>query len=138
MGQEQTQRHRDRACGCQGEGVGRGRRGFALSRRKRSYTGWIGNKVLPGAQHPVINHPGKEHERECIHGLPGELRSKEPISHAGDPKDTGLITGLGRSPGGGHGNPPKCSRLEDPMDRGAWRYSPRGCKEWVVTERLTL
>ena len=27
----------------------------------------------------------------------------------------------GRSPGGGHGNPPQDSCLENPMDRGAWR-----------------
>ena len=35
--------------------------------------------------------------------------------------DTGLIPGLGRSPGGGHGNPLHCSCLENPMNRGAWR-----------------
>ena len=32
----------------------------------------------------------------------------------------GSIPGLGRSPGGGHGNPFQCSCLENPMDRGAW------------------
>ena len=36
-------------------------------------------------------------------------------------RDTGLISGLGRSPGEGHGNPLKYSYLENPMDRG---YSP--------------
>ena len=30
-------------------------------------------------------------------------------------------SGLGRSPGGEHGNPLQCSYLENPMDRGAWR-----------------
>ena len=30
------------------------------------------------------------------------------------------IPGLGRSPGGGHGNPLQYSCLENPMDRGAW------------------
>ena len=35
-------------------------------------------------------------------------------------KDTDLIPGLGRSPGGGHGNALQCSCLENPMDRGAW------------------
>ena len=33
----------------------------------------------------------------------------------------GLIPGLGRSPGGGHGNPLQYSCLENPMDRGAWQ-----------------
>ena len=31
------------------------------------------------------------------------------------------ILGLGRSPGGGHGNPLQCSCLENPMDREAWQ-----------------
>ena len=33
--------------------------------------------------------------------------------------DAGLILGLGRSPGGGNGNPLQYSRLGNPMDRGA-------------------
>ena len=35
-------------------------------------------------------------------------------------KNLGLIPGVGRPPGGGHGNPLQCSRLENPRDRGAW------------------
>ena len=34
--------------------------------------------------------------------------------------DTGLIPGLGRYPGKGHGNPFQYSYLGNPMDRGAW------------------
>ena len=34
--------------------------------------------------------------------------------------DMDLITGLGRSPGGGHGNPLQCSCLENSIVRGAW------------------
>ena len=34
--------------------------------------------------------------------------------------DAGSIPGLGRSPGGGHGNLLQYSCLEDPMDRAAW------------------
>ena len=33
--------------------------------------------------------------------------------------DTGLIPGLGRSPGGGSGSPSQSSCLENPMERGA-------------------
>ena len=40
-----------------------------------------------------------------------------------DVRDTSLIPGLGRSPGGGHGDPLQCSCLENPMDRGAWQPS---------------
>ena len=46
-------------------------------------------------------------------------------ANAGDGKRCGSVPGLGRSPGGGHGNPLQYSCLENPMDRGAWRgYSP--------------
>ena len=45
---------------------------------------------------------------------------KNPLANAGDIKDTGLIPGLGRSPGEGNGNPLQSSCLENSMDRGAW------------------
>ena len=38
-------------------------------------------------------------------------------TNTGDIKDTGLMPGLGRSPGGGHGNPLQDSCLGNPMDR---------------------
>ena len=50
--------------------------------------------------------------------FPGPAVVKNPPANAGDP---GLIPGLGRSPGGGHGNPLQYSCLENPTDRGAWR-----------------
>jgi len=40
--------------------------------------------------------------------------------NAGDIRDMGLIPGLGRSPGEGHGSPLQYSGLENPMNRGAW------------------
>ena len=51
-------------------------------------------------------------------GFPGGSESKESACNAGD---LGSIPDLGRSPGGGHGNPFQYSCLENPMDRGAWR-----------------
>ena len=39
---------------------------------------------------------------------------------AGDLRDTGSVSGLGRCPGGGNGSPLQGSCLEDPRDRGAW------------------
>ena len=41
-------------------------------------------------------------------------------ANAGDIRDASSIPGLGRSPGGGHGNPLQDSCLKNPMDRGAW------------------
>ena len=46
---------------------------------------------------------------------------KNPPAKAGALGDAGLIPGLGRSPGGGHGNPLQYSCLGNPMDREAWR-----------------
>ena len=47
-------------------------------------------------------------------------------ANAGDIRDVGSIPGLGRSPGGGHGNPLNYSCLENPMDRGAWQAAVHG------------
>ena len=41
---------------------------------------------------------------------------KEAACNAGDIRDMVLIPGLGRFPGGGHGNPFQYSCLEIPMD----------------------
>ena len=40
---------------------------------------------------------------------------------AGSIRDSGSIPGLGRFPGGGHGNLSQHSCLENPKDRGAWQ-----------------
>ena len=53
-------------------------------------------------------------------GFPGGAVVKNPPADAGDIRNAGSIPGLGRSPGGGHGNLLQYSRLENPMDRGAW------------------
>ena len=53
----------------------------------------------------------------------GGSDGKESTCNAGD---LGLILGLGRSPGGGHGNPLQYSCLENPTDRGAWRSTVHG------------
>ena len=42
---------------------------------------------------------------------------KNPPPNAGDIRDIGLIPGLGRSPGGEHGNPLPYSCLENPIDK---------------------
>ena len=47
-------------------------------------------------------------------------------TNAGDVRDEGLTPGLGRSPGGGHGNPLQYSCVENSMDRGAWWATVHG------------
>ena len=48
---------------------------------------------------------------------------KESACNAGD---LDSISGLGRSPGGGHGNPLQYSCLKNPMDREAWWATVHG------------
>ena len=55
-------------------------------------------------------------------------------ANAGDIRDTGLIPGLGRSPGGGHGNPLQYSCLENPMDKGSWQAIVHSAAESDMTE----
>ena len=51
----------------------------------------------------------------------------------------GSIPGLGRSPGGGHGNPPQYSCLDNPMDRGAWQATVHGItKSWTGLKQLSM
>ena len=59
---------------------------------------------------------------------------KNPPTNAGDIIEAGLILGLGRSPGEGHGIPLQYSCLENPHgQRSLAGYSPRGCKEYDIT-----
>ena len=51
-------------------------------------------------------------------------------ANAGDARDTGSITRLGRSLGQGHDNSLQYSSLENPMDREAWK----GLTQWDMTE----
>jgi len=51
---------------------------------------------------------------------------KSSSANAGDAGSMGLIPGLGRSLGGGNGNPLQYSCLENPTDRGAWWATAHG------------
>ena len=67
-------------------------------------------------------------------GFPGGSDGKESASNAGD---LGSIPGLGRSPGGGHGNPLQYSCLENPHgQRSLADYRPWDHKELDTTEGL--
>ena len=60
---------------------------------------------------------------------------KNPPAISDDMRDTGSIPGLGRSPGGGHGNPLQYSCLDYTMDRGVWWAIVHGVtKESDMTE----
>jgi len=65
----------------------------------------------------------------------GDSDGKKSGCNAGD---LGLIPGLGRSPGGGHGKPLQYSCLKNPMGRGAWwAIVHGGHKQSDMTEQLS-
>ena len=59
------------------------------------------------------------------------------MQNQGDPRDTGSVPGLGRSPGGGNGNSLQYSCLGNPMDRGAWWATVHGVTKRVGHEFAT-
>ena len=68
-------------------------------------------------------------------GFPGGSASKKSACSAGD---LGLILGLGRPLGGGHGNPLQYSCLENPGGQGSLvGNSPWSRKELDTTEQLS-
>ena len=69
-------------------------------------------------------------------GFPGGSDGEESACNAGD---VSSIPGLGRSPGGGHGNPLQYSCLENPHGQRnlAGLSPPRGHRELDLTEQLS-
>ena len=81
---------------------------------------------------------------QSINGPPWWSRSKEYTCNTGE---AGSIPGLGRAPGGGHGNPLQYSCLENPHgqrsclenphgQRSLAGYRPLSCKESDTTEHI--
>ena len=54
------------------------------------------------------------------------LMVKNPFANSGATGDVGLLSGLGRFPGEGNGNPLQYSGLENFKDRGAWWATVHG------------
>ena len=68
-------------------------------------------------------------------GFPGGSAMKNPPANA---EDEGSIPGLGRSPGGRHGNSLQYSYLENPLGRGAWWAIVHvGAKSWTWLKLLS-
>ena len=71
--------------------------------------------------------------------LTGFLGGSVGKDSAGNAGHLSSISGSGRSPGKGNGNPLQYSSLENPHgQRSLVGYSPWGRKELDITERLTL
>ena len=59
-------------------------------------------------------------------GVPGGSDGKESTCNA---RDLDLIPGLGRSPGGGHGNHSSILAWRISMDKGAWQATIHGIEK---------
>ena len=96
-------------------------------------------KNPPAMQETLVQFLGQEDPQRrdrlptpVVLGFPGGSDGKESACNVGD---LGSILGLGRSPGGGHGNPLQYSCLENPHEpRSLVGYSPWGHKESDMTE----
>ena len=82
----------------------------------------------------MLSKENQKHRVKYGH-FSGSSAGKESACNAGD---LGSIPGLGKSHGGGHGNPLQYSCLENPHgQRSLVGYSPWGHKESDITERLS-
>ena len=72
--------------------------------------------LYPKPETPVGPTFGKKH----ILGFPRQLSGKESTCKVAATGDAVSIPRSGRSPGGGHDNPPQDSCLENPMYIGTW------------------
>ena len=63
---------------------------------------------------------------------------KNPPDNIGDIRDPGSIPELGRSSGGGSGNPLQYSCLENPMDRGLQSMDSQRVRHDLAAKRQCL
>ena len=71
-------------------------------------------------------------------GFPSTLMVENTPAKAGALREVLSNPELGRSPGGGHGNPLQYSCLKNPVDRGAWRAAVPGVtKSWARLKRFS-
>ena len=86
------------------------------------------------------SRPRDQAQVSCIEGrwftlwATREVVVKKLPVNAGDIGDTGSVSGLGRSPAGGHGNTLHYSYLENLMDRGPWQttvYRVAQSRTWL-------
>ena len=96
---------------------------------------YIFGKLFPFQRSPHITHrlyiiiPIYTHTHTHTHGLSQWLSRTQSACGAGDAGRTGLIPGLGRSPGEGNGNLLQYSCLGNLTDRGAWQATVQGVKK---------
>ena len=110
----------------------------------QSWAGKLPSATLPGSLpdagyfHLGVDVATVDLQKFSSWGLPPQLSSKESACNAREKTDMGWIPGLGRSPGGGHGNPHQYFFLENPIYREAWQTTVhRVTKGWTRLKRLS-
>ena len=71
-------------------------------------------------------------ERWCFSWLFSNSQVALVVKNSPATEDVGSISGLGRSPGGRHGNPLKYSCLDNSMDRGNWQAIGSHSQTWLM------
>ena len=103
--------------------------------------------VTQTTQSGIVHHPctstipslaGIFSKIQSCKGFLGSTAVKNPLTDVWGAGDIGLTSGLGRSPGGGNGNPLQDSCLEDPTHRGAWGVTVQGAANEPDTNEHTL
>ena len=77
-------------------------------------------EVLNGTSHPAIIYPPFKSSLNKLTWASQVAPVVKNSPASGEVRCADMTPGLGRSPGGGHGNPLQYSYLEYPLDRGAW------------------
>ena len=110
-------------------------RGTKYSRKRR----WVERRpwrwlLACRGLYSLLGLPLKKKKKKKVRGFPGGLFGKESACNVGD---LGSIPELGRSPGGGYGNPLQYSCLENLHgQRSLVGCSPWSLKESDTTEQL--
>ena len=93
----------------------------------------------PGSHYSALPLWRKSGHRQLAKASQLVLGARNPPAKAEDRGDAGLIPGLGRPPGGRHGQPLQCSCPENPMDRGARQAAVhRATKRQTQLKRLSM
>ena len=109
---------------------------------------WEKNQGLNSQQTTAFKTQGKEEKlvlKDSFRIICSDVNIPQGFSDGSDGKesacneeDLGSVPGLGRLPGGRHGNPHRYSCLENPHgQRSLVGYSLSGCKESDMTEQLS-
>ena len=94
-------------------------------------------------RHDRVTKQQQQNGVTILRQIPWWLSSRNHLpvqeTRSANARDVGLISGSGRSPGEGNGNPLQYPYLENPRDRGAWRATVHETKtELDMTEQLNI